>query len=80
MHNLFACLLVVHSLILCLHNCCCYLCWSVCSAPAAGGGAAAASDLTEGRLAALDDAIRDALRTRRSVVEDSKALLLRLFK
>jgi microtubule-associated protein-like 6 len=53
---------------------------SVCSAPAAGGGAAAASDLTEARLATLDDAIRDALRARRSVCEDSKALLLRLFK
>jgi hypothetical protein len=57
-----------------------YLLHCACSAHAAGAGAAAASDLTEGRLAVLDDAIRDALRVRRSVVEDSKALLLRLFK
>eukprot|EP00879_Flechtneria_rotunda_P027973 GHRR01030042.1.p1 GENE.GHRR01030042.1~~GHRR01030042.1.p1 ORF type:complete len:406 (+),score=141.79 GHRR01030042.1:199-1416(+) len=50
------------------------------SSQAAGGGAAAASDLSEARLATLEDAIRDALRTRRSVYEDSKTLLLRLFK
>lgn len=51
-----------------------------CSAPAAGAGAAAAADLSEGRLAVLDDAIRDALRNKRSVYEDSKAVILRLFK
>uniref|UniRef100_A0A383VWQ6 EML-like second beta-propeller domain-containing protein n=1 Tax=Tetradesmus obliquus TaxID=3088 RepID=A0A383VWQ6_TETOB len=50
------------------------------SAPAAGAGAAAAADLSEGQLAALDDAIRDALRNKRSVYEDSKAVILRLFK
>lgn len=50
------------------------------SSPAAGAASAAAADLSEARLAGLDDAIRDALRSKRSVYEDSKALLLRLFK
>lgn len=36
--------------------------------------------LTDGSLAQLEDAIRDALRARRSVYEDSKTTLLKLFK
>jgi len=50
------------------------------SGPAAGTGGAAATELTEARLAALEDNIRDALRSRRSIYEDSKALLVKLFK
>jgi hypothetical protein len=74
--------LLVHLFLLPSKHQCCNPCAGhrcACSTPAAVAGAAAASDLTEGRLAALDDAIRDTLRAKRSVVEDSKALLLRLF-
>ncbi len=41
-----------------------------------GGG----GGLSEAHLAALEDAIRDALRNKRSVYEGSKEMLLRLFK
>lgn len=36
--------------------------------------------VSDGSLALLEDAMRDALRDRRSVYEDSKAMLLRMFK
>lgn len=40
----------------------------------------ASSGVSEADLAALEDAIRDAVRERRSVYEGSKEMLLRLFK
>lgn len=52
----------------------------VLSGLAAGVGGAAVAELTEARLAALDDNIRDALRSRRTIYEDSKALLVKLFR
>ncbi len=39
-----------------------------------------APDLTDAGLAMLEDQIRDSLRARRSVYEDSKTLLLKMFK
>ncbi|KAG2422675.1 hypothetical protein HXX76_015839 [Chlamydomonas incerta] len=39
-----------------------------------------APDLTDAGLAMLEDLIRDSLRARRSVYEDSKTLLLKMFK
>lgn len=49
-------------------------------ADAGGAGEGGAGDLSEAHLGALEDAIRDAVRSRRSVYEGSKDLLLRLFK
>jgi len=43
---------------------------------AAGSGGA----LTDAHLMTLEDAIRDAVRMRRSVYEGSKEMLMRLFK
>ncbi|GFR42918.1 hypothetical protein Agub_g3918, partial [Astrephomene gubernaculifera] len=50
------------------------------AAAAAAARGAPAADLTEAGLAGLEDQIRDALRARRTVYEDSKSLLLRMFK
>lgn len=56
----------------------------VCS-PGPRRGMAASMDfssggVTEADLASLEDAIRDAVREKRSVYEGSKEMLLRLFK
>ncbi len=44
------------------------------------GDAGSAPEPTEAGLAMLEDQIRDALRARRSVYEDSKTMLLKMFK
>ncbi len=43
-------------------------------------GSDAVPDFSEGRMSSLEDQIRDAVRTKRSVYEGSKQMLLRLFK
>ncbi|KAJ9506292.1 hypothetical protein QJQ45_013870, partial [Haematococcus lacustris] len=45
-----------------------------------GGGSGISGPLSEAHLAALEDAIRDAVRAHRSVYESSKEMLLKLFK
>ncbi|GLC69071.1 hypothetical protein PLESTF_000783800 [Pleodorina starrii] len=44
------------------------------------GGGGGAPDLSDASMAMLEDQIRDALRNRRTVYEDSKSLLLKMFK
>ncbi len=53
--------------------------------PCPGGGARREGDeaegvITEASLAGLEDRIRDQLRARRTVYEDSKTTLLKMFK
>jgi hypothetical protein len=53
---------------------------SAAAAAGARAGAGAAEAPSQGGLQELEDRIRDAVRARRSVSEDSQSLLARLFK
>lgn len=49
-------------------------------AEATSSSGAAGVDVSDGRLSTLEDQIRDAIRTKTSVYEGAKDMLLRLFK